>query len=325
MIVKFFGKTYPITIVVLVIIALATQLPCVIFPGKFFVTDHYSPIINLIRYLYKISPFLSSSVLLVCFFACLFTIDKINTNNLLISKTSLLPPIVFALLFQFQLYNPALIANMLVLISINRLLNINSQEENAYNEVDFFAAGFMVGIATLTDLPAVLFLLFIIIAVFVIGAAYKFRDILIIITGFTLPLIIWLFIEFVSGDINSTAGFFNPLKVNFEIFRNIFSITDYIFIGYIVLLIIISIIFVYSKLYKMNIALRNKYLFFIIIMVISLILVVIFNYPITYLLMSLPILSILLSYLMINIKSFWADILFCLLAIIPAIYTFINA
>ncbi|MDL2227815.1 DUF6427 family protein [Odoribacter sp. OttesenSCG-928-L07] len=325
MIVKFFGKTYPITIIVITIIAILTQLPCIIFPERFFgMSESDSPIMSLIRYVYNFSPIITSLILLICFLACLLLVSRINTNNFLISKASLLPPIIFALLFQFQLYNPALIANMLILISINRLLNLTSKDNDNHSEVDFFAAGFMVGIATLTDLSAVIFLLFIIIAVFVIDTSYRFRDVLIIITGFTLPIIIWLFIEFAAGNIEKLTTQFDPIFVNFEIFKNNISIFDYAIIIYYAVLIIFSIGFVVKRLHTMSLAIRNKYTFIIIILFISLILVVLLNNPVIYIMMAIPLLSIILSYTLTNIKTIWADIFFCLIAVLPLFHLLIE-
>ena len=319
--VKFFSKTYPITIVIIVIVAIISQLPCIIYPDKFFISDNYSPVINLLRSLYNISPIISSAILFICYFVSILIIHKISTDNLLISKTSLLPPIVFILLFQFRLYNPATIACMLILLSISRLLKIASKETDDSHEVDFFAAGFMVGMATLTDMQSVIFLALIIIAIVIMGTVNKIRDMLTIFTGFLLPLTIWLFLEYAfNGNIDNLFSIIQPVSANFEIFKGNFTILEYAAIIFYVLLIIYSVGFVLKRLSSMNVAHRNKYTFFITIMFASLALVAIFNNPATFIILALPALSFLLSYVLANTKRIFANILFYVIAILPIIY-----
>ncbi|MDD4142639.1 MAG: hypothetical protein PHR20_07640 [Bacteroidales bacterium] len=318
MLVRFFRNTYPSNIAVLLVLATIFQLPCFLSPS-FITSDTVTPIVELISALADISPIISTILLFGCFLICILTVSKINKDNILISKTSLVPPAVFAVLMGFTTNNPIIIADMLILFSIQKLLDIDTANSDV--EVDFLGAGFLTSLALLTDFNAMMFLLLLVLSIF-ITRSFRIRYIIIMILGFILPILIWIFFLYVRNDLSSALSLVTAMNFDFGYFYTNLSVTQIIFVCMIAVIAIVSVLYTLLRLGKFNISMRSKYTFLVITTVISVILAISTDSPLTYIYLSMPALSFLLAYMLTNIRNIWAEIIYTLVALVPLLLIF---
>lgn len=319
MLVKQFKFSYPKNILILIFLALAVQIPCFIFPNINVEINSSAPIMRLVSSLFNFSPLLTGILFSVFLGVTILIIDKTNKDNILISKTSLLPPAVYSILFGLSLYNSNIILGLLLSACICRLLEIATKERSFENY--YMSSGVFAGIAFLMDINAYIVLLIIIISLF-ITKRFNLRYLLIILTGFILPILIWVIILFFQNRLEELIFFLQTLKINFAFFHFEYSTSKLIYLIAFVIIILFSSIFVFLKFNTMNNPTKTKYSLLIFVTLSCLLLVFISNNPLFYIMLSFPALSILISFVLNNLKLLYADIFFSLLLLLPILLLF---
>jgi len=320
MLVKFFRKTYPINIIVLFLITVGSQILCIL-QHKFILPDTMAPLTKLLYTVFCFSPLLSSCLLMLILFACLQYTNVINKANILISKTSLLPPAVFAMLFGCGLYNTTLLPCLFILISMNKVFN--SADQQSYPENDYTAAGFMTALATLANYHAAITLLLILLSIFILHS-YKIKYVVITVLGFILPIIVWIFILYLNNNFCEIQNVIASFNFKLDFFKsNLIGIQLFYYI-YLIALMIITVFFIITKLYEVTIAIRNKFSLLILYILLTIVVSLFSKEAIMVLYLAFPALAILLSYFLVHIKRFYAELYFTLITIIPLIiYAFL--
>lgn len=319
MLVKQFKFSYPKNILILILLALGLQIPSFIVPNLNNNISSNSPIMELVNSLFNFSPLITGILFSIFLGVSILIINKTNKDNTLISKTSLLPPAIYSILFGLSLFNTNIINGLLLSVCICRLLEIATKEGNFENY--YISTGVFSGLAFLIDVNASILLLIIIISLF-ITKRFKFRYLLIILTGFILPILIWAIILFFNNNLEQLSLYAKSFNINFALFNNQYSLSKLIYIIIFVILSVFSSIYVFSKFHTMNNPTKTKYSLLLFITLLNILMVFISNSPIFYIMLAFPSLSFLIAYILNNIKLIYANIIFSILLFAPLLLLF---
>ncbi len=114
-------------------------------------------------------------------------LNVIFTRNEVFPEKSMLAALLYvtmgSLFYEFDLLSPLLIGNTFVLLALGYLTSIS---KGAYNTRKLFKAGFMLGLAALSYLPLLFFLIIGIFAI-LFYASNAFRSFLLLLCGFAFP------------------------------------------------------------------------------------------------------------------------------------------
>ena len=267
MLVRLYRNTYPTQIILLALIILAIWAPA-LFHSVPAVQDYdkLQPLYNLliINNLLTNSR-LSSFIAMVFVLGQAFLLNKIVNQNDIVSKTTFLPALVYALLMSYHpaglTIHPTLIANTFILLIINNLFKSN---DNPDHYPSILSIGFYLGVASLIWFPVVFIIPLLIISVFIISAK-SIREFIILLAGIALPYYFLAFSYFMSNDLRDISHSYVQVFWNFFDFSLRISPFEYIALGLFVIVSLLSMIKIFGLLFEMVIATRRKFLFLILL------------------------------------------------------------
>ncbi len=170
-----------------------------------------------------------------------FYLSNLNKNFIFIKQRSYLHSFIFLLIISSNVLTrfatPAIFANFFILFSINWLFH---SYKKIRPNIELFNSGLFLSIAGLFYLNALLLLPLLLIA-YVVLHSIKFKEVLVIISGFITPLILSAGILFINNKLFIyTESIWNYITTTNYNFNN--SIFNYIFYGWLVLLLFIAIL-----------------------------------------------------------------------------------
>ena len=185
--------------------------------------------------------YISLAVALILALAQGFYLSNLNKNFIFIKQRSYLHSFIFLLIISSSALTrfaaPAIFANFFILFSINWLFH---SYKKVRPNTELFNAGLFLSIAGLFYLNALLLLPLLLIA-YIILHTVKFKEFLVIISGFIAPLILAAGVLFINDKLFIyTENIWNYItQTNYNFDNNIFS---YIFYGWLILLLFIAIL-----------------------------------------------------------------------------------
>lgn len=314
MLVKPFRNTFPIHYVVFFVLSIIYQLP-MLLNIKFLHISAPGDKSLFWNWISSGNNIVISIVAMVILLLCVFLTIVTSQNNSLITKTSSLPAAVFIFLSGFRMLTPEMFAAVLIFLCLYRIME--TVNEHAYREMDFLSAGTMVGLACLLTPNALYYIFIILISMFILRIT-NIRYIFLIILGFGLPMFFYAIALTITGQL---ALFIPSLTPDYT-FANI-AITSLSSHGentyYILYLAIavIAILMTFPKIPSMTLSLREKYLIIIFSALIALASSFFTNNCTSFLLLSVPPMTFILSFFLSEIKPFWETLLSLLILMLP--------
>lgn len=293
-----------------ILFAFALWLPTFINPPHIYPQNNNSPFYNLFIQI-------SNSKLVWAILAFIFLISQsfifntILTKNEIIRKNSMLGILLYFTLMShhssFQIFHPVLICNFFLLYIIYLLLKMYGREDVLR---DSFRLGFILGLSSMFFFPSIFFFFFIFLTLLLYRVS-QWRQWVIPIFSF-ISLYQFLFIYYLlTNDLNIFLTYFDDFFTNFSIawpYSNLFSL--------IILLAIASITFIafWGVLLQnqiKSIQIRKKIHVFFYFFLISIISLLITNYPINiFTTFLIPIAVTLTIYFNDLRKFFWIEAIF---------------
>lgn len=186
MFIRFFKNNNPSNFVLLPLFALALWAGGFIFHPVFTTANSAALFGFLVKSLSSV-PFLSTALSFILIITEAFILNYIASENEIITKRTFLPALLYIVIMsnseQMLTLHPSLIANLFLLLSLNRLIT-SFRKNSAFPNV--FDAGFFLSIATLFYFPSIL-LFPVIFAGLIIFRSYNWREWLISVIGFAVP------------------------------------------------------------------------------------------------------------------------------------------
>ena len=185
--------------------------------------------------------YISLTIALILALAQGFYLSNLNKNFIFIKQRSYLHSFIFLLIISSsaltRFATPAIFANFFILFSINWLFH---SYKKLRPNTELFNSGLFLSIAGLFYWNALMLLPLLLIA-YIILHTVKFKEFLVIISGFIAPLILSAGVLFINDKLFIyTENIWNYItKTNYNFDNNIFS---YIFYGWLILLLFIAII-----------------------------------------------------------------------------------
>jgi len=185
--------------------------------------------------------YLSLATALILALAQGFYLSNLNKNFIFIKQRSYLHSFIFLLIISSSVLTrfatPAIFANFFILFSINWLFH---SYKKVRPNTELFNSGLFLSIASLFYLNSLLLLPLLLFA-YIILHTVKFKEFLVIISGFITPLILTAGVLFINDKLFIyTESIWNYItQTNYNFNNNIFS---YIFYGWLILLLFIAIL-----------------------------------------------------------------------------------
>lgn len=229
MLLKFFKSNMPYVIIFIPILGAILWLPS-LYPELTFkqidFTIPSSPVFEWLTKHLQSNYYLNISSALVLIVIQSYLLIRLNFKYIFIDSKTYLPAVLFLLvgssIYAYQKLNPALIANLALLLSIDRCFKIE-KDRNQFKR--YFESGLFVGIATLIYPIAIYFMVIIWITQFVLRT-FNWREWLSSIIGFTVPISFALAITFLTSNFNNyISAYFDFFKSNATIVQNFSTIS----------------------------------------------------------------------------------------------------
>jgi hypothetical protein len=249
-----------------------------------------------------------------------FLLNYILIKNELVPKNTLIPAVIYIVLLshsQSLLHlNPALISSLFVIIILNNLFQVYTEEE-AY--IKIFNSGFLAALASFFYFPVIYYILFIWFT-FIVFRLYKWRDWLIPFTGLITPYIFLITYFYWCDELLFTLDAYSSyfLTISFYPLYNEFTLFEWMITGIILLFFLWSFLWLLGVIQEKTISIRKRYWIIFWLLVISLL---------TYLgsgilakshltLIALPV-SVYIAYgFSIIRRKFWFELLFGILLLL---------
>ncbi len=282
-----------------------------------------APLYNLIMPLIK-NVYVSKIIGIILLVAQSFLLASLNMKFFFIKQRTYLHTFLFVLIVSsstsLQYTSPALIANFFIIFAFDWLF-ASYKKYNTNKQL--FNTGLLLSVATLFYYNTAILLPFFIIGYFILHTV-RFREILILILGFTAPLIIFSEIAFLQGNLfvytHNILSEFKSFNYNF----NFFSTQNFFYIWFIIMTLVAVFSFLRIVTSKKIVARKIFSIFFIYILYLTTIL---FLFPMfdfqTLILLALPI-SYLITDFYINYKNNFISELSFVLLIVSLILTQFN-
>ncbi|HSH19754.1 MAG TPA: DUF6427 family protein [Draconibacterium sp.] len=268
--------------------------------------------------LYKLTaglPFLQVflSLLIVIFVA--FLIQQVNSRYTLIRVRTILPAAIYIIIIggftSMHTLHPVLIAAVFTLLGINSLLSIFNNSEP---RLDIFNAGLFIALGTLFYFNLIVLLPAFLIAVSVLRRERNWREFVILVIGFIIPLSFALSYAFFTDQL--TDVFINFQKTIVTPVNHLK--TNYLLQGFLALLVLLTLIGslkIMQQYDSRKVSTRKFYLVLFIIFIFSMLSFIFI--PATsqeMLVISVLPVTFLISNLFVSIESgFWRELLFTVL------------
>jgi len=229
-----------------------------------------SPYINYNCYISKI-------IALVIAITQSFYLSKLNKDFIFIKQRTFLHALIFLMILSSSYFTqyaiPALIANFFVLFSIDWLYS--SYKKDRVN-IELFNAGFMMAVAGLFYLEALVLFVALLIS-YIILHTTKLKEVLVMITGFITPIFILLGILFLNDTLflykDELVKHITEAKYNFDM-----NMSSYIFYGYLLFIFLISVFKIMSIYSTKKISSRSFMSSFFVFFFVSLLSYIIFPF-----------------------------------------------
>lgn len=291
-------------------------------------TGHATPLYSLIISWIKSIPFLITFLSFLLIFCEALLINFIIEKNEVIDTTTYLPALTYIVLMSLQpemfSLHPIVIANLFILLSVNKLMQ-SYRKETAYSEV--FDTGFFISLACLFYTPSIVFILLLWFGLIILRP-FIWREWIISLFGILLPWCYFIFILFWNDKFNFTEfdTMFHTFVIPDKTLSGIrFSFSDYFQIA----VLLASAFFTTGRFLrdynKGTVRLRSNLLLLVYFLIFSVISIVFApEYSIACLsFLSIPFSVLFSSYLLFAKKTWIAETLFMLLIISVFINQFI--
>jgi hypothetical protein len=245
-----------------------------------------------------------------------FHFNSIVQKHEVLNRTSYVPALTFflmsAMIPAFTTFNPIIFANSILLIVIDKTFRIYKNP----NPVPLiFDSCFLIGVATMFYLPAIIFFLFFITCLFILKTV-AIKEILISITGILIPFIFVVTWYFMTGTMEELYS-----KITYRPIGQLYNPEGLELQGHTLTIILITILFFTSlwKLrtgfYKSIIKVRRFYQLFFVFIIAGIISLLFSPTESPYRFMILvPPLSIFISNYLVSVtKNWWSELFFWLL------------
>lgn len=246
MLIRTFRKSYLLQYILLVILHILLWGGAFISPGAAIIPEHpvmnpaYSLMTSLIGNNSYVSIFIAFFLVLTGSMIFNYTLEK---NNLA-GHNSLLPALTFIIIMglfpPLQVFHPALIAGVIMIIVLDFIFDIYSTEDD-YSKV--FNSGFLIAIGSFFYFPTIGFMLLIWL-IFILYRLYNWREWVILFLGFITPYILLWTYYFWNDQLiqvfQTYSQYFTP-KAIFEFQANI-TVLNYIIIAFILVLFLRALV-----------------------------------------------------------------------------------
>jgi hypothetical protein len=274
------------------------------------------PLYQALLYLAPVHSTVSKIIAFIFVIVIAFMLNRLNTKFIFIPERTYLPSIIYLIIVcgleTNKELSAVLPAMVLLLLALERILNSYKVEKLSYNSFD---ASFLLGIASLFYFNIIFYIALIWFALSIIRSFY-WREWVYTFLGFAVPYLILFSIYYLTD--RSSLNLLNAIRENFSVQLSIsMNKVQYIFIGYLVLLILLAS----QQIIKINssqkILARKSFNLFLICFLISLMIFLFLGSAKDELIYiaGFPLALLLAHYFIMARKSRWLEIMFDVLVL----------
>jgi len=326
MLLKFFKQTLPQIIIVIIVLAILIWLKSFLTDSvfSFYFDSIKMPFYDFITKWLHEGLFKSSLISFVVMLITAFLLLQINSKHIVIKQRTYLPAFFFVILasgfLPVQRINPAIFSSFFLVFAIDHILSIYHKESVLDN---LYRAGFFIALASLFYAPSIFYIVAVFLSLISIRT-FNIREWIVPIIGLLTP---WFFFFFYHYFVNSDLTISYRVIV-YNLFTEINPISSgvlfYSFIGYSIILFMITGIFLLNSLPNQKISVRKYHgVFFWFNLVTALIVLFIPACSIEILYVAvIPVSFQFAHYFTLSNRKFWPSFLFFLLLGIVALLQF---
>ncbi len=227
MLLKFFKSNLPYVVVLIPILGILLWLPS-LFPELSLkpvaTIKQYSPVYGWLTSPLQANYYLSTIIALILCVLQSYLLIRLNFKYIFIESKTYLPAVIFVLicsaLFSNQALQPALIANLFILLSFDKGLLI-TKDRNQIKK--YYESGLFLGLATLIT-PTLIFILLIIWITLFVLKNFNWREWMASILGLLTPIAFYLSIAYLNNNFSfSKNSYIELLTISSE---NILQFSD---------------------------------------------------------------------------------------------------
>lgn len=326
MLISLFRSSYSSKILIFSIVGILLWLDAFIGPPAMPAPPELSPLYAILHNWIGDIKWLPTILAFILLFIQAITFNYAVTERGMLSKTTFMIALVYLVLMshspEMLTLHPVLIANLFLIIALNRILQIYGKKESLVHLLD---ASLMVGVASLFYFPAILFLVFVLISLL----SYSFlswREWLIAPWGVVTPYIFLFGYFYWIGQLNDQLSHYG----NFIAEISALNISHYpgiyhIFWSIIVIMLVLTLGKFLNRLGERTVSLRKKYIVIIALFLSGLVtfLYVHGNFKYHIMLLFIPVAVFIGFYLIEVKKTFWSEVMFGLLLLVIIIAKFL--
>jgi hypothetical protein len=308
---SFAKSNQPIMLVSIPLIILACWLNPLPQSNIFFDQQTLMPLYSILLNLFPDPGFFNNALGYLLFTAIVLLLTRLNTKFMFIPERTYLPSVIYGIIVLSTIHinklHPLLIAIVLLLLAFERMLSSYKNESLTYNSFD---AALLIGIASLFYFQSIILLLFLWIILSNLRPFY-WREWIFTIIGLALPYFFFFGYAYLT-DYNLESYYIN-IEACF-IFKNleIISTADYIFLGFLLILVILSSQYIIKTMGSMKILARKSFNLFLALFLLSL--AMYFSIKSIsgeiMLLIGIPLSMIIANYFIASRTSRWKGIIF---------------
>ena len=157
MFIRFFRSNQPVSVVVLAVFALLLWIPGFIHPAEIKLVGSTMPLFILVSNWLMNYKLLATLIALLLIILSGFILNYIINTHEILGKQSYMPALFYILLMSafpaLQTLHPCLFANIFLTLAIHQLFN-TYRKDTAFSQI--FNAGFLIAVASLFYLPAIM-------------------------------------------------------------------------------------------------------------------------------------------------------------------------
>ncbi|MBN2681510.1 MAG: hypothetical protein JXR58_03315 [Bacteroidales bacterium] len=277
-------------------------------------SGHFSPLFSELSWLLlgKIHfSFYITLALVVLYSAYLI---RLNSQNIIYETRSYLEGVIFVLLIfgtlSTKMLSPAILGSIFLLFSLNSLFKI----EKGTDLSAVFNSGFYLSLGSLFFFDLIFYFPFLWISLGVIKSV-SFRELLVSILGFITPIFVMGIIYFINDDLIYIAkNIENNFIFNYRLPD--LKITEYLYFGWVLLLLFFSLVKSASVNQAKKIRVRKMFFIFNIFALLAISLLFATGFDINHWITATFFMAIIFTRYFLQMKSlFWSEILFFLLVL----------
>jgi len=326
MILSIFKKSQPVSSIIIPLIA-TTFWVLGWVSNKGLVVVNPMPLYHLTLWIISPLPIWFAGILgLALVFWQIFYFNKLTEKHEIHYRNSYLPALFFLLLCilipSFTSFNPVLIINIILLHSIDKIFRIY-KHPSPYSLI--FDACFLIAIASLFYLPAIVFVVFFILSLSLLRPT-NVKDWIVALSGFIIPYILVTVWYFITGTLDELwAKFIYTPWSNLWVLEKI-SFNGSFFTAILILfLMIISLLRLQNNFFKNVIRIRRFHQVLLIFLITGIGTIFLTNSkdPYRFSILIIPIATLISYYFLTINKPWWSEFLFWALTIV-ILFNFIS-